>query len=141
MVAKTVKPQLAALIESGQVSFIYKDFVLDGHRPRNQWASEATFCAADQGKYWAYHEHLFTFQKAWTKDELKGYAKQLGLNTTEFNQCLDNGKHTAAVNAMTKEAIDLKLQGTPSIFVNGKMVDLNLFASNPVGVVEAELKK
>ena len=138
-----MKPQLAAYIQSDKISFIYKDFVLpgQGHRPRNQWAAEAAQCAADQGKYWAYHDHLFNFQKAWTKDELKKYAKDLGLNTTEFNQCFDSGKHTETVNKMTDEAMNLKLEGTPSIFINGKQVDLNAFASNPAAMIEAELKK
>lgn len=136
-----MKPQFAALIESGDVSFTYKEFVLDGHRPRNQWASEATYCAADQGKYWAYHEHLFTYQKQWTKDELKGYAKTLGLDTAVFNQCLDSQKHRATVDAMTNEAKALKLQGTPTIFVNGKQVDLTQFATNPRAIIEAELRK
>lgn len=136
-----MKPQLAAYIESGQINFVYKDFVLPSHRPRSQWASEAVQCAADQNKYWAYHDHLFSFQKQWTKDELKKYAKDLGLNTTEFNQCLDSGKHTETVNKMTDEAMALQLRGTPTVFINGKEVDLNAFASNPAAMIEAELKK
>jgi protein-disulfide isomerase len=136
-----VKPQLAAYIEADQVKFVYKDFVLDQHRPRAQWAAEATQCAADQGKYWAYHDHLFANQKTWTKDELKQYAQGLGMNTTEFNQCLDKGKHTDTVDAMTKEAKNMKLGGTPTFFINGRQVDFNAFVANPKALIDAELKK
>lgn len=136
-----MKPQLAAFIEAGQVSFTYKDFVLDGHRPRAQWAAEAVQCAADQDLYWSYQDHLFKNQKPWTKQELKDYAKALGMNTAEFNKCIDSGKHTETVNKMTNEAKSLELKGTPTIFINGKEVGLNEFASNPKALIEAELKK
>lgn len=132
---------MAAYIEAGQVSFVYKDFVLNSHRPGAQYAAEAVQCAADQGAYWAYHGYMFTHQKQFTKTDLKGFAKDLGLDTKAFNQCFDAGKYTDAVNASTKEAVNLKLQGTPTFFINGKMVDLNAFAQNTKALIDAELKK
>lgn len=132
---------MQSYIDAGQVNFIYKDFVLPSHRPRAQWAAEAAMCAADQDKYWAYHGQLYNNQKQWTKDELKEYAKILGLDTKKFNTCLDTEQQKATVDAMTNEAQAAKLQGTPTFFVNGKQVDLNQFASNPKAFIEAELKK
>lgn len=115
--------------------------MLDSHRPRAQWAAEAAMCAADQDRYWAYHAQLFNNQKQWTKDELKSYAKTLGLDTQAFNKCLDSEAKKSTVDAMTNEAKAAKLQGTPTFFVNGKQVDLNQFATNPKAIIEAELKK
>jgi protein-disulfide isomerase len=127
-------------VASGDVSYEYRDFVLPQHKPRSQWASEAALCAADQGKYWAYHGQLFTNQKEFTKDDLKGYAKAIGLDTKTFNSCLDNSKHTKEVNAMTSEAMKLNLEGTPSVFLNGKPVQYQDLQNLPA-LIQAELKK
>jgi protein-disulfide isomerase len=129
-----------ALVGAGNVSYVYKDFVLPQHQPRSQWASEASYCAADQGKYWAYHGSLFEHQKEFTKADLKGYAEALGLDTKQFNSCLDSGKHTDAVKAMTKEAMDAKLPGTPAMFINGKSVPYEQLG-NFTDLVNQELKK
>ncbi len=114
---------MAALIESGQVRYVYRDFVLNSHRPYAQIAAEAAQCAADQGMYWAYHAQLFENQKQWNKAELKAYAEALGLDTQTFNQCLDSGKYTEAVNQMTQEALDVGAPGTPTFVLNGEMLD------------------
>lgn len=116
---------MAALIESGQVSFTYKSFVLDQHRPYAQWAAEAAYCAADQGKFRPYHEYLSANQKQFTKADLKSYAQRLELDTAAFNQCFDSGKFTKQVNAETNEAMKLGLPGTPSFIIDGKVLDWN----------------
>lgn len=116
---------MAALIDAGELKFTYKDYVLDSHRPHAQWAAEAAHCAADQNQFWAYRATLFMNQKKWSEAELKLYAKELKLDTKQFNQCFDSGTHREAVNQSTKEAIDLKLPGTPSYRINGTEIDLN----------------
>lgn len=106
------------------MQFTYKDYVLASHRPQAQWAAEAAHCAADQGKFWAYRATLFTNQKRWTKADLKLYAEKLGLDTTQFNQCFDSGKHTAEVEKSTKEAMEAKIPGTPGYVINGTQIDI-----------------
>lgn len=115
-----LEPELTPLIEEGKLRFVVKDFVLNGHRPWAQWAAEAAHCAADQGMFWTYRSTLFLNQKQWTKNDLKRYAAELGLDTRAFNQCLDSEKHKAAVDASTAEAVSLNLRGTPTFILNGE---------------------
>lgn len=122
-----MEPQFAALVESGEMQFTYKDYVLPGHKPHAQWAAEAAHCAADQGKFWAYRATLFSNQKRWTKADLKLYAEKLELDTTQFNQCFDSGKHKAEVEKSSKEAVESKLPGTPSYLINGTQIDIRAY--------------
>ena len=51
-------------------------------------------------------------------DIFKGYAGQLGLNQTTFDQCLDSGQHTAVVEANLQEGVGYGVRGTPAFFIN-----------------------
>lgn len=89
------------------------------------WAAEASECAADQDKFWEYHDLLFTSQSgenqgAFNKDNLKKFAADLGLDTAAFNECLDTGKYTALVQEESQFISNLGVQSTPSFIVNGQ---------------------
>lgn len=93
----------------------------------SQWAAEASECAAEQDAFWQYHDKLTEShngenQGAFAKDNLKAFAKDLGLNTEQFNQCLDSGKYTQKVQDETRAAQELGVQSTPSFFVNDWLV-------------------
>lgn len=93
----------------------------------SQWASEASECAGEQDSFWAYYDKLFSSQSgenqgAFTKEKLKGYAADLGLDTAAFNTCLDSGKFTQAVQADTAAAQELGVQSTPSFYINDWLV-------------------
>jgi len=93
----------------------------------SQWAAEASECASDQNAFWPYHDKLFASQSgenqgAFSKDKLKGFAVDLGLDATAFNQCLDSGKYTQLVQQDTAAAQKLGAQSTPSFFINDWLV-------------------
>lgn len=101
-----------------QVQFIWRDFpVTTRLSPK---AAEAGFCAHDQGRFWDYHDILFENAPALAVENLKAYADSIGLNTDEFNPCLDSGKFQQAVEKELAEARELGLRGVPSFIVNGK---------------------
>ena len=54
--------------------------------------------AAEEGKFWEYHDLLFEKSPRQAPDDLKQYAKDLTLDSATFAQCLDSGKQEAAVN-------------------------------------------
>lgn len=114
-----VNPDLNKLItEFGdKVAVVYKDFPLPMH-PHAEKAAEAARCAGVQGKFWEYHNLLFSDKKLELPD-LKQDAKTLKLDTTQFDQCLDSGQQAASVNKDRDEGMKLGLSGTPSFFVNG----------------------
>lgn len=88
------------------------------------WSAEASECAADQDAFWEYHEKLFASQSgenqgAFNKDKLKELAAELGLDTETFNECLDSGKHTMAVQEATQIAQSIGVRSTPAFLING----------------------
>lgn len=112
-------------VKTGKAKFVWRDFAFLGEE--SLWASEAARCAGDQEKFWQYHDYLFENQKgenqgAFSKDNLKKFAKNLGLNTADFNQCLDSGKYKQVTEDQTKEGRDLGINGTPTTFINGEII-------------------
>jgi protein-disulfide isomerase len=107
------------------VRFGYFNFAFLGDE--SQWAAEAAECAGDQDAYWEYHDYLFSHQNgenqgAFSKDNLKGFAEDMGLETEAFNTCLDSGKYTQFVADQTDIARQLGVQSTPTFAVNGQPV-------------------
>jgi protein-disulfide isomerase len=118
-------PKLKAeFIETGRVQYAFKDFPLDNIHPQAFKAHEAARCAGEQGAYWTMHDRLFAGQPEWNgrADHVtvfRGYAAELGLQTADFDACLDSGRWASAVNANLAEGASLGVQGTPTFFING----------------------
>ena len=102
---------------NGEVNLIYKQFPLNSIHPQAQKAAEASLCADAQGKFWEYHDTLFTNQQALDTTSLKAYAQQLGLNTGEFNSCLDSGDSASEVSKETAQATAAGGRGTPFFII------------------------
>jgi len=124
-------------IDTGKVKFVYRDFPLGNHEYA-QKAAEATECADDQGKFWEMHDLLFETGLLAPSD-LKQHAVTLGLDTTEFNECLDSGKYTGEVQKDLKDGQAAGVQGTPSFFINGVLLRGAQPFSAFQQVIEAEL--
>ncbi len=113
-------------IQTGKVLFLYKDFPL-GFHPMAPTYAQAARCAGDEGKYWEMHDKIFEEQAKFgqgtisslTKEDVKKWAQDMGLNSSKFNTCLDSGKYTSAVQTNTAEGASVGVSGTPS-FVIGK---------------------
>jgi protein-disulfide isomerase/copper chaperone CopZ len=106
----------------GKVRLVYKHFPLAFH-PNAQKAAEASECAAEEGKFWEYHDKLFeNFQNGYSLEKFKQWAKELGLNTKKFNDCLDSGKYAKKVQEDYQEGLQKGVNGTPSVFVNGELI-------------------
>ncbi len=108
-------------VKPGKVRLVYKHFIV----LRSYQAANASECAAEQGKFWAYHDYLFTKQESdapFTPEELKQYANDLGLDMNAFSQCVDSGKYMDVVLQEMEEGRALGVRGTPTIFVNGQLI-------------------
>lgn len=121
----TEKDIMSTYVKKGRARLFYRDFAFLGEE--SQWAAQAARCAGDQGKFWQYHDYLYEHQKgenqgAFAKDRLKGFARELGLNAGNFNTCLDSEKHRQAVENDTELGRKFGVTGTPTTFVNGKLV-------------------
>jgi len=85
-------------------------------------AHEAARCANEQDKFWAYHDKLFTSPPKSSPEILKGLAKEVGLEMSAFETCLETGKYQAAVKKDIEEGKRVGVTGTPAFFINGRLV-------------------
>jgi protein-disulfide isomerase len=108
-------------IDTGKVRLVYKDFPLSFH-PQAQKAAEAAECAGDQGKYWEMHDLLFENGVQGGVAGFKANAKTLGLDSGDFDACLDSGNKAAGVQADMALGGKSGIQGTPGFIVNGQLV-------------------
>ena len=99
------------------LAVVFKDFPLPMHKDAEK-AAEATRCAGEQGKYWEYHDLLFTSHTV-DVPSLRTHAKELKLDQAKFDTCLDSGSQAAAVKKDLEEGQRLGITATPSFFVNG----------------------
>jgi protein-disulfide isomerase len=90
--------------------------------------AEAAYCAADQKRFWDYHNALYDNQPQsensgfWTHDRLKALAKALKLDTAAFNSCLDSNKYRSQVNNDAAAAQNRGVTGTPTFYINGTQI-------------------
>ena len=90
-------------------------------------AAEATECAADQNKFWEYHDTVFENWKGvneghFSDDNLKLFASSLQLDRNAFDACFDSRKYLGKVEADLRRGEQLGVQGTPTLFLNGEML-------------------
>ncbi len=127
-------------IQKGQVRLIYRHFAILGKNSLQ--AGQAAECAGEQGKFWEYHDKLFANQgKVLTDANLKGYAREVGLDASGFARCLSSNRYKDKVEGETAVAAFLGARGTPTFFINGRL----LVGAQPFdvfqGVIEGQLKE
>ncbi|MCB0308737.1 MAG: thioredoxin domain-containing protein [Bdellovibrionales bacterium] len=133
----------------GKVKLYFRDFPL-GFHPHAKPAAVAARCAADQGKFWEYHDVLFEDQKGWLEKAKKGsndqepfieIAKKLKLKEADFKKCVESGDKLAMIEKDMAVGADAGITGTPAFFVNG----IPLFGALPEEkfkeVIDKELKR
>jgi protein-disulfide isomerase len=102
-----------------KVRIVFRDYPLPFH-PQARPAAEAANCANDQGKFWEYNKTLFANQSALAEDNLKAYAKDLGLDTAKFDECFAKKAHSAAIDKDIADGGAAGVNGTPAFFINGR---------------------
>jgi protein-disulfide isomerase len=90
--------------------------------------SEASLCARDQDKFWEYKDILYANQdssnpNAFSDRRLEAFAEAIGLNLDEFNACTNERKYRSEVEQIGIDATNLNVKGTPTFFINGKLVE------------------
>ena len=121
----------------GEVAFAYKDYPLGMH-PDAPKAAEAAHCAGIQGKFWEYHDLIFE-SKRMDLASLKNDARDLKLDIAAFETCLAKNETAATWSkSPSSEAQTLGLQGSPTLFVNGRYVSNSTYEGIR-GVIVEEL--
>lgn len=112
----------------GKIRFIYRDFPLKSIHPQAVPAAEAANCAQAQGAYWEFHAALFSGKYNLSAPSYLQYAADLGLNTQEFQKCVDSHQFAAEVESDFAYAMQLGVSSTPTFFING----IPLIGAQPV---------
>jgi len=105
-----------------RLRIIWKDFPLTRIHPQAFQSAEAANCAREQGKFWEYHDRLFTNQQTLTRAALKQYARDSGIDAAQFNACLDSSKYAPRVRDAAAAAAQLGITSTPTTYINGRMI-------------------
>lgn len=106
-----------------QIKFVYRDYPNAEAHPNAMNAAMAGECAHEQDKFWEMHDKIFLNQNNLTIDYLKLYALQIGLDTDQFNECLDSGKYEQEIQNDIIDGVAYGASGTPVFFFNGQKVE------------------
>jgi protein-disulfide isomerase len=119
------EPQLVTTyIATGKAKLVFHDFAFIGQESTD--AAVAATCAEQQGKFWPYHDYLYANQGftensgAFAPARLLQIAAAVGLDQATFSTCTANPATATAVQQEHQQGQGAGVQGTPTIFVNGK---------------------
>jgi protein-disulfide isomerase len=142
---ETIDDIIANFVDTGHIRYLFKDYVInDGPTDKaSKLAAEASYCAADQGKYWEYHNELYSNSKGenskWiAKESLEHFAVNIKIpNQGQFSDCLESHKHANTVNKNNDLANRIGLQATPTfVLVSNNTVPLAVQGAQPYQVFE-----
>ncbi|MBI2548216.1 DsbA family protein [Candidatus Woesearchaeota archaeon] len=139
---KKAEPIVKEVLEhyDGKVNLQFKTFYIPTHNWSYQSALAAN-CAQEQGAYEIYHTMLFTYQEWLNTTTLLDIARNVGLNLTQFSDCLASEKYKNEVNADALAGWNAAVPGTPTFFINHeKIVGPKPFKTF-TKVIDEELKK
>ncbi|KKU32347.1 MAG: Protein-disulfide isomerase [Candidatus Collierbacteria bacterium GW2011_GWA2_46_26] len=144
-----VYPQIKKdYIDTGKVKMVFRDLPLGFHQNAPKEA-EAAECARKQGgdtAYFKYHDQIFTKTTSngtgLALDQLPVIAKELGLNVSKFQQCLDSGEFKTEVDKDLADAAKVGASGTPTFFIgkstsNGEIDGIKIVGAQPYSVFKA----
>ncbi len=121
------------------VKLVMKHYPLPMHNFARK-AAIAALAAAKQGKFWEMHEKLYANQKDLSDAKVEAIARELGLNMEQFNQDLKDPAIGSLIDRDMNNARQANVRGTPTIFVNGKVLSQRSLPGFQQ-VIESELKK
>lgn len=119
----TIRQQL---IETGKVRWRTRDYPLSGH-PYSRFAAHAAQCAGEQAKFWEMHDQLF-LDHSWAQTGrdpsrlFRRMAGQAGLDVARYDECMASARYAGRIEASRLEGERVGVNGTPSFFVNGRLV-------------------
>lgn len=115
---------VADYVDTGKVRFLFKDYPINDLSDRaSSLAAEGSYCAADQSKYWEYHDTVYSNwdgeNTGWvTRASIERFADDAGVSDMDaFSDCLDSGKYGNTVRVNYNLARTVGLDATPSFIV------------------------
>jgi protein-disulfide isomerase len=120
------------------VRFVFRQFPLRSN-PHAHLAAEASLAAQAQGKFWEYHDILFSNQHDLSRAALERYAQAAGLDLPRFRRALDQAQFAAAVDRDLELGRRVSVKDLPALFVNGRHVDFPFDVGALSGIMDRAL--
>jgi len=123
-------------VRTGLARFEYRHFIVfeDG---ASLYGAEVTECAADQGAFWEFHDRFLAPDRGMYEwENVLVFAESLELDLARLQGCVANREHRAALEAGQRAAWELGVRRTPSVAVNGVLVE-EPSPANVIAAVEA----
>jgi protein-disulfide isomerase len=121
------------------VRLVFKQFPLDFHS-NAAVAAAASLAAQKQGQFWPLHDKMYAEFRHLSRANILEWAKGLGLDAGRFQVDMDSAATKAIIQRDMRDGMRAGVQGTPTVFVNGKKyqgsLNLDVFRT----VIDAELK-
>jgi protein-disulfide isomerase len=121
------------------IRLVFKQFPLDIHS-QAAFAAEAALAAHAQGKFWPMHDKLYANFRDLSQEKIYLYAKDAGLDLARFTMDLKSGKYKPALRKDLAEGEQAGVQGTPTLFVNGKHYNGPIDSEALEDALQGELK-
>ena len=144
---KANAPIIAAALKDfpTQVRFVYKDFPLGQHTSARP-AAAAALCAAQQDKFFEYHDKVFEDQRVWagsvdSDSFFVNLAVELGLDINSWEECRSSRTVRQAIQDDINEGTERGVDSTPTFFVNGNKVEAPTSVFGWITAIEKELEK
>jgi len=120
-----------------RLKYVVLHYPLSQIHPQAEEAAQAAECASDQGKFFEYHNTLFKNNMALGRANLMRYGMMLGLDMPRFEGCLDSGEKAKVVYDNIMTAVKAGVTGTPTFFVNGRI----LIGAQPLAIFKAHIEQ
>jgi protein-disulfide isomerase len=129
--AQEIEPRIVQnYVATGKALYVYRQypFIDDNSVTKeSDQAANASMCAADQNRFWDYHDILFANWNgenagSFADKRLVAFAQALGLDMNKFNTCFKANTFKAQINKDLQDGIKAGVNGTPSVFVNGQLL-------------------
>jgi protein-disulfide isomerase len=134
-------PLLEQVLEQypDQVKLVFKNLPLRNHRYARK-AAAASLAAYKQGKFWEFNKELFKAAGKLTDQKIRQITAQLGLNQEQFQKDWGDPHISEKIDKDIKDAMRIGVKGTPSIYVNGRLLGQRSMEGFRL-IIEKELKK
>ena len=134
---------LKRLIEEypNDVRLVWKDFPNEKQHPGASEAAVAARCAGYQNAFWEFQRILLAGQAGASTESYNMMAEVLELDTDQFSDCLTNNQSKPLVERDMKEALRLRIDATPYVFINDRRLSGAVGYDLLKNIVEGEINK
>ena len=140
---RKLEPTLQSVLQqySHQVRFVFRNFPLTEIHPEALHAAQAAVCAQEQGEFWPMHDAIFADQAPLSIGSLRAIAGKVGVDSSKFESCVRSQTPNKIIHEDVEAGDELAVEGTPTLFIDGRYLNGAVSRETLVSVIEDELQR